>query len=161
MVAQTAQKLVLALLVLGTATIQPFAAGLPIGCYVNTYNDQHLQKHKGQSLTSIMLKVTDGKQYEGFTQDLVAEITVKLRGDAIQTWSEEAVCTGKPGTWKCVIDCDGGGFTLSESRGSMTLINSLGFRVTKDGCGESSVTIEPKPGDRRFTLSKVQTPACK
>jgi hypothetical protein len=147
--------------IFATTTSPSFAADTILGCYRNTYGKQHLSKHRGQSITFMKMKLYKGDAAEGLNVDMYAEVTVKLRGNGKQMWSEVADCTGKPGAWKCGIECDGGGFELSDDTNGLTLTNTRGFRVALDGCGENSVTIEPEPGNRRFRLSKAKLSACK
>jgi hypothetical protein len=119
---------------------------LPLGCYVNKYSKFHLAKHKGQNITSIKMRIEDGKTIENSSVTMFAYFDVTLRGRGQEKWSEGADC---------------GGFELVEDDDGITLINSRGFRVAADGCGENSVTIEPTPGNRRFRLSKAELSACK
>jgi hypothetical protein len=137
------------------------AAEPPFGCYVRNYDKQHLKIHKGQNITSMSLKLYSGKDVEGFTGAMFADVSVKLRGDNKQTWSEVADCSGKPGAWTCGIECDGGGFTLKENSTGIVLTNSSYFRLAKDGCGENSMMIEATPEHRVFKLKKSQLSACK
>jgi hypothetical protein len=147
--------------IFATTTTPLFAAETVLGCYSNTYSKQHLSKHKGQSITFMKMKLYKDDSAEGLNADMYAEVTVKLRGNNKQTWSEVADCAGKPGAWKCGIECDGGGFELADDANGLTLINTRGFRVALDGCGENSVTIESTPGNRLFRLSKAKLSACK
>ena len=148
-------------LLLALTTTQSLASDQPFGCYVTNYDSAHLAKHKGQTITSMSLKLYSGKEVEGFTAYMFADISVKLRGDKTNIWSEVADCSGKPGAWKCGIECDGGGFALKEDGTNIVLTNSSYFRVTKDGCGETSHHIEAKPGNRMFKLSKSKLSNCK
>jgi hypothetical protein len=147
------------LLALSAAVAQ--AAEPPFGCYIRNYDKQHLTKHKKQDITSMSLKLYSGKDVEGFTGAMFAEVRVKLRGNTKQTWSEVADCSGKPGAWKCGIECDGGGFTLKEDDKGITLANTNYFRVAKDGCGENSMMIEATPEHRMFRLKKANLANCK
>lgn len=137
------------------------AEDLPLGCYTNTYSKAHLAKHKGQTITTIKMRIEKPEVAGDPAIKVVAYYDVTLRGKGKQKWGEGADCRGTAGAWKCGIECDGGGFDLIEDAKGITLINSVGFRVAEDGCGENSLTIEPEPGNRRFRLSKSEPSACK
>jgi hypothetical protein len=137
------------------------AETLPLGCYTNNYDKAHLAKHKGQTITSIKLRIENSETTSDPRIKMTAYYDVTLRGKGKQKWGEGADCTSGPGAWNCQIECDGGGFELIEDAKGLTLINTRGFRVTLDGCGENSLMIEPEPGNRRFRLSKSELSACK
>ncbi len=138
------------------------AEELPLGCYANTYSKAHLAKHQGQRITSFKMLIVDARKMENAQDAFHAEFEVTLRGLGKTKWGDFGLCNGKPGTWKCNIECDGGGFELAEDAKGLSIINSRGFRVTKDGgCGEVTDYIEAQPGNRRFRLSKAKLSACK
>jgi hypothetical protein len=138
------------------------AKDLPLGCFTNSYDKAHMAKHKGQTVTSIKMSILDSRKLENSNATLVAEFDVTLRGQGTVKWGEAAFCRGKSGAWTCQIDCDGGGFVLAEDANGITLLNSDGFRVAKDGgCGEENNSVDAKPGNRMFRLSKAKLAACK
>lgn len=142
-------------------TSSALAEDLSLGCYINAYDKKHLAKHKGQTDTSISLKlykITPGPDTTAAPMN--AEVKVKLRNSK-KIWSEDGNCYKNIGEWKCGIDCDGGNFRLSEYKNGITLFNIDGFRVSQDGCGEDNETVEAKPGNRMFRLSKADLSACK
>jgi hypothetical protein len=138
------------------------ASDQPQGCFTNTYDKAHLAKHKGQSITSIKMLLKDARNLENSQDDFHAEFEVTLRGQGKVKWGDVGLCRGKPGAWRCNIECDGGGFELKDDDNGLTVINSRGFRITKDGgCGEETDYVEAKPGNRLFRLSKSKLSACK
>lgn len=137
------------------------AEDLPLGCYINAYDKAHLAKHKGQTVTSIKLKLVDARKTENAGAVMFGEIAVILRGKPKDIWTETGLCNGKAGNWKCQIECDGGNFVLAEDANGLTLINKEGFRISKDGCGEDNEAVHEKPGNRMFRLSKAKLSACK
>jgi hypothetical protein len=130
-------------------------------CYANTYKASHLNKHKTQRLSSITLKLYDGKELEGTNGHYMADVSVTLRGSDTSKWTETALCVDGVKEVTCSIECDGGSFVLKGDNGGMTLINKVGFRVAKDGCGETSERIEATAGNRLFRLSNAKLSACK
>ncbi len=156
---QRATKIAVALCLFGPCA---GAETLPLGCYTNTYDKAHLDKHKGQTITSITMKMIDVRKMENAGAVMWAEFEVTLRGKGKAKWGETGLCNGKPGAWKCQIECDGGNFGLAEDANGLTVINTDGFRISRDGgCGEDTDAIEAKPGNRRFRLSKAKLSACK
>ncbi len=138
------------------------AEDLPLGCYVNSYDKAHLVKHKSQRITSIKMLIEDARKLENSQAAFHAEFDVTLRGEGKTKWGDVGLCNGKSGNWKCGIECDGGGFELAEDANGLTVINTRGFRVTKDGgCGEVTDYIAAEPGNRMFRLSKAKLSACK
>lgn len=134
----------------------------PYACYTNSYDKAHMAKNKGQTVTAIKVTLMDVSAIENPGADMWADFEMTLRSKGKTKWGDTALCNGKDGKWKCQIECDGGGFELSEDAGGLTLSNSRGFRVTSDGgCGEVSEEVEAKPGNRLFRLSKAKLSACK
>lgn len=137
-----------------------FAAEQQLRCYVNNYDKQHLAKHKGQTVTSMKIRLYKIiPEPDTTAAPMNAEVTVKLRNSK-KTWSEDGSCTESAGEWKCAIDCDGGSFRLSENENGITLFNDNGFRVSQDGCGEDNDSVQAQPGNRMFRLSKAKLSLC-
>jgi hypothetical protein len=134
----------------------------PYACYINSYDNKHLAKNKGQTITAVKVTLLDVSSLDNPGADMWADFEVTLRGKGKKKWGDTALCNGKNGKWNCVIECDGGGFDLNENASGLTLSNSKGFRVTGDGgCGEDTDEVAAQPGNRLFRLSKAKLSACK
>ncbi len=59
-------------------------------CYANTYKASHFIKHNTQRLSSITLKLYDGKELEGTNGHYMADVNVTLRGSDTSKWTETA-----------------------------------------------------------------------
>jgi hypothetical protein len=135
----------------------------PYACYTNSYDKKHMAKNPGQTVTTIKVTFLDVSTLENPGSDMWAEFEVTLRGEGKTKWGDTALCNGKNGHWDCGIECDGGGFQLDENESGLTLSNSRGFRVAPDGgCDDGSTTVDAKPGNRLFRLTKAKKlSACK
>jgi hypothetical protein len=156
------QRVVVATLLSCTPLSATWAKEKPYACYTNSYDKAHMGKNKGQTVTTIKVTLMDVSGIENPGADMWADFEVKLRGEGKTKWGDTALCNGKDGLWKCQIECDGGGFELHEDANGMTLSNSQGFRVTRDGgCGEVTTYVDAQPGNRLFRLSKSKLSSCK
>ncbi len=116
--------LVLASLI-GRADAQDFleqylgAAGGAAHCYARAYTRQHLQDHPDQRVTVFTLRQSDAP--EAATPGTYGvQIAFRLR-NAADTYGSEAECTATGRGAACLVEADGGSFTLQPSDGALML----------------------------------------
>lgn len=135
-------------------TSHPARSADILGCFAATYDKAHFAKYPGQTPTFLAVLVERQGEF------LAMSVTARLRGKT-GTWGEAGACSANGEGLKCYIDCDGGGFTLHQHGGGVMLRNAKGFRVAKDGCGESAQNlVDAVPGNRRFALKKAAAKLC-
>lgn len=162
--------------------ISPLPAHLPLGqeaCFGRVYDAAHLKAHPAQRVTSFHL-------FRDFTPDPNKETPQETRETLIANDGESGGLNitayvrfrDRPGLFfnglqcfkgenavHCGIECDGGGFRLKPSGGSLLLENQ-GF-VVIGGCGasedeaENEDFVKPDPDDKVFRLDRKPIAECR
>lgn len=150
-------------------------------CFERHYDAAHLGKHPDQLITSMTLALDpDGPVARG--SPTIEEGRVKVpfdfkiamtrRGDN-NLYVQAGYVENRDGTYRGVVECDGGGFTLRQIPSGVLLSIGLGagyrqsirMTVVPDPCGESaqfnnSVDIERGKDDNTFRLDAVSNQVC-
>jgi hypothetical protein len=149
-------------------------------CYGRVYDRAHLAKHPQQKVTSLHIWRSLGERREAENWQ------PNQREEAIKTFRESgntlvsAYVTfrdrsgyfynslycgpGETNRIICAIDCDGGSFSLEQSRENSVLLRNNGF-VLIGGCGEEvedskTVFFSPGQDDKVFRLDRKSNATC-
>lgn len=138
-------------------------------CYERVYSREHLEKHKTQKVTSIRFDhfpTTFGTYdqnnriaFDPVGAEVYFTISARFR-DSGKLFTNSGICAPQGQTYRCQIECDGGGFSLKhKSAGSILLINKSGFAIS--GCdAETHRWLDPEPDDKVFRLDRLAAAAC-
>lgn len=141
-------------------------------CFSRDYDAAHLRANPNQRVTGMALIYVPTMTFGGVRQtmwDLQANdpnfnatLAVKLRGQR-QTHYAGVNCRGgeAAGVVRCVIDEDGGAFTMTWPDAGLQITNENGFRVAPNSRSErGQVRIEPDAANRIFILAGGGGQAC-
>jgi hypothetical protein len=163
------KKLLLLTLTLAGLTIPALANDM---CLARRYDAAHLAKHPDQSVTSMVLALTEHINTDAH---YVYEFQLALtqRGNN-KLYVQLGDVENRNGEYRGIVECDGGGFRLEFTPPSALLSIGLGkgysqtlrMAVVPDPCGESqlvdnSVAIESGKDDDTFRLDAASNRVCR
>lgn len=149
-------------------------------CFVRLYDRTHLAEHPDQLVTGVTLALDPGGPVAQASRTNKSrtkvpfdfKMAVTKRGDN-NLYVQEGFVEESNGQYRGVVECDGGGFTLSRTGSGVLLSIGLGagykqsmrMAIIPDPCGESdkvdnSTEIEPGKDDRTFRLDVVPDRVC-
>jgi hypothetical protein len=148
------------------ANILPPEVGRRV-CYSRRYDAAHLNSHPKQKVTEIQFRLAyyrhdpDENTPEG-QRNYYFEVLARLRGQGKQLTSI-GECTLYGGKISCGVDCDGGGFVLTNRPPDKVLLglSENGRLRMTDGCDEEdSIDLEAGADDREFLLTRTDDASC-
>ncbi len=137
-----------------------FAASGYEGCYLKTYDAAHMAAHRGQTVTSLRLKVSalDNAPFIASTA-----VTVTLRGRRTRYFTG-GDCTLDSGVFNCGMDEDAGAFILAHAGADLRLTLTGSFRLNRanQSSDESNGPFvkDSNPEDHTFLLKRVAASVC-
>ena len=140
-------------------------------CYARDYDEAHLKAHPNQRIARIRIEHfpglygpygEDGKVHmDETTGEVHFTVTVAYRDKPYALLSDSGTCTPDGDKLNCYIECDGGGFSLTDAGADAILLHNRGFRVM--ACGEDETEggwVNPEPDDKVFKLTRVPDSEC-
>ncbi len=143
-------------------------------CLARTYDADHLNKHKRQTVTELILFIRyvalsdddailvatedGGTEKQDFRYDFTLAAKVRERRETLYASGD---CASAEGIG-CGVECDGGGVDIEPIAGGdgAVLVRLERIRMTR-GCGDGeAVDLEGGADDKVFKLSKVPRPLC-
>lgn len=129
-------------------------------CYSRTYSAEHLRKNPGQRVSYIRFDHVPGSMGDVGPGELAFSVSVRFK-DSPETLTNSGLCFPQSKTYRCQLECDGGGFELKDrDQSSLYLLNPSGFIVS--GCdGDAYVELVPEPDDKIFRLDRMLSSECR
>jgi hypothetical protein len=130
------------------------ADGIP-PCYARTYTGEHLAEHPRQKVTEFFLTgsaVDDGRPPRSFTMDF----GFRLKGSS-DVFGAVAVCAARGDGATCLVEGDGGGFTLTPRPDG--LLVTVEERLEVEGAESFSPDLHDSD-DREFRLYASAPEVC-
>jgi hypothetical protein len=140
-------------------------------CFSRDYNSAHMRAHPAQRVSGMALIYVPRRAFHGGAAEpqwdnqngdlnFNATLAVKLVGQRATHYTGANCRAPSPGLVRCVIDEDGGAFTLTQSGTGMRLENVDGltiYRATGNGSiGGAPVRVQPDAEHRTFMLAGGQ-----
>jgi hypothetical protein len=144
-------------------------------CFTRDYEATHMRAHPGQRVSGMALIYVPKRSFGGAAAvpqwdnqagdlNFNATLAVKLVGNQTRHYTG-ANCRIKADVVNCVIDEDGGSFTLAGTGKSLRLQNVDGLTVYpatgKGSIGGNPVRIKPDSEHRTFILASSGGAACR
>lgn len=128
-------------------------------CYSRSYSSEHLRKNPAQRVSYIRFDHVPGSMGEVGAGELAFSISVRFKNSP-ETLTNSGLCFPQSETYRCQLECDGGGFELKDrDHSSLYLLNPSGFVVS--GCdGDAYVELVPEPDDKIFRLNQMPMSEC-
>lgn len=137
------------------ATVHEAWLASGVSCFARAYDSHHLASHPLQRLTRFSLRQsTLGNPVE--PGSFAVSLSFTLKGDA-EVFQSEAFCEDAPGTVHCVLEADGGRFTL-RADGSGMLLNIE--RIEVEGPESFSPNLAVGGDDRTVRLHPAPRERC-
>jgi len=103
-------------------------------CFGRVYGEQHMHRNPEQQLRQVTLELT---RWRAAPDSLNFQLKVLLRDDEQHLWWSGGACYEDGQRLDCAVDCDGGGFHLSDGKhGDLLLENDRDGFVVQMACGE-------------------------
>lgn len=128
-------------------------------CYSRSYSADHLRKNPAQRVSYIRFDHVPGSMGEVGPGELAFSVSVRFK-ESPKTLTNSGLCFPLSETYRCQLECDGGGFELkNRDLSSLYLLNPSGFIVSSCG-GDDYVELAPKPDDKIFRLNRLPPSEC-
>lgn len=154
----------MSLLMLGVAS--PTLADPPMGCFTRDYSAGHLAKNPNQHVASIRLLFDrgDGAMYPRFLYldgRFADQGRARLDGVGGAAFSQSAFCVEDGGTFRCQVECDGGGLEIAALKGDTLTVSTDYFTLESGGgCEAVSDLAELGGGKTIYRLTRAPIAAC-
>ena len=134
-------------------------------CFTSKYDSTHLKEHPKQKVSQLwlMLKPSPEQASDSFPISF-ARLFARFKSDSRFYAADEGTCSeNTDGTWRCGVDCDGGGWNIRQLSDGNILVKpeQWGIRVTSCGDEQMWRTISPKDDQKVFQLAPAALGQCK
>ena len=150
-------------------------------CFTRSYDDAHLKQHPKQKVRemSFLVEVEHLKDDNLYRYNFTMRVGIRGQKKRLQTSGEcgwaYAEQPSQNAVIRCGVECDGGGVTIEQQRGTNNLlvhlaeVNDSGQRragrIRMAACGEddeaNSVDLVSGADDRTFRLTKAPASICR
>jgi len=139
------------------------AQDVPSGCFVRDYSEDHLAQNPEQIVDriSILFGPIDGLVLADVKVQMANQGHAAVNGYGGAYFSEVAGTFSEALTF--AVDCDGGFFDVVHFDGDSIEIETSGFRLSPDGCGDQgnvSNLLETGSSSTTYTLNRTELGAC-
>lgn len=137
-------------------------------CDARSYDDAHMKAHPKQTVTAIAFSFLPASADDKAAGAISATIAVTLKGSTTPLYGAAYCTNGAKASGfdvDCIIDEDGGRFSLEQRDQGVLLTNPVRFRVAPntgdhDADMAKAVDIDPKDDQESFLLSSQASPLC-
>lgn len=135
-------------------------------CIAREYDAAHMKAHPKQKVTGIALTYAPAAEEDKEAGAISALLVVTFKDSKTKLFGDAYCKAGKGTDVDCIIDEDGGSFTLVKSADGPLLNNTNRIMVmpnldTYEAMLDARVNIDPKDDQASFLLSSTKSELCK
>jgi glycosidase len=143
---------------MATAMVGTVSAGDSIvGHFARVYDKNHLAEHPDQLVKEVRLDITIPKNDSDYAYDFFLQMKIRGRDKTLKT---AGLCLNEGNGLRCIVECDGGGITLSPNKDGVSMFLDRITMVTCDQTVEKLMDggLEVNGGidDHEFRLERIR-----